>query len=57
MIIVRSLFDVEDDDSRLYNRDELSQYEINFLNIVEAIEIRIERARYENHTVLTYSIL
>ena len=57
MMIVRSLFDIEDDESRHYNRDELSQYEINLLNIVEAIEIRIERARHENHTVLTYSIL
>ena len=57
MMIVRSLFDIEDDDSRTYNLDELSQYENNFLTIVGAHEVRIERVRHENHTVLTYSIL
>lgn len=57
MIIVRTLFDVEDNESRIYDRAELSFQERTILDIVNSPNVRLERNTNDDHTVLTYSIL
>ena len=57
MIIVRTLFDLDENDSRLYNLIELDVAERHFLEIVNSTGIRITSITNDDHTALTYSIL
>ena len=57
MIIVRTLFDLDENDSRLYNLIELDVAERHFLEMVNSTGIRITSITNDDHTALTYSIL
>ena len=57
MIIIRTLFDIDDNDTRTYHIRELANEERHFLEIVSSSEVRISRATNNDHTALTYSIL
>ena len=57
MIIIRTLFDLDDNGSRVYELHELDHAERTFLNIVNSTGIRITNMTHDDHTALTYSIL
>ena len=56
-IIVRSLFDVDDDTSRIYQLSELSAPERTLLSIVNSTQVQLTCMSHENQTSYTYSIL
>ena len=57
MIIVRTLFDIDENDSRTYQIQELDQVERQLLAIVNSNGVRIDNNTNDDHTALTYSIL
>ena len=57
MIIVRTLFDIDDNDTRTYQLHELDNAERQFLEIVNSTGVRISRMPTDDHLALTYSIL
>ena len=57
MIIVRTLFDIENEMLRTYQRDELSVHEQFLLDTVGSFGVQIERMIHEHQTSIIYSIL
>ena len=57
MMIIRTLFDVDDNEPRTYNRNELSNSEQRMLEIVNCDRVHVSSTTVDNHTSLTYSIL
>ena len=57
MIIVRTLFDVDDGETRNYQIRELSFEERNLLDIVSSTAIHISNMSHEHHTDITYTII
>ena len=57
MIIVRTLFDINESDSRTYQLHELDNAERQFLEIVNSTGVRISSTPTDDHLDLTYSIL
>ena len=57
MIIVRTLFDIDENGSRIYQLHELDNSERHFLDIVRSTGVRISSVKNDDHTELTYSIL
>ena len=57
MMIIRTLFDVDENEPRTYNRNELSDSEQRMLEIVNCDRVHVSSATTDNHTSLTYSIL
>ena len=56
-IIVRSLFDVDDENPRIYQLSELSAPEQTLLNLVSSTQVQLTCMSHENQTSFSYSIL
>ena len=57
MIIIRTLFDIDENDTRTYQLQELDQAERHLLGTVNSPGVRIDNITNNDHTALTYSIL
>ena len=57
MIIIRTLFDIDENGTRTYQIQELDNAERHILEIVNSTEVRITNMTHDDHTALTYSIL
>ena len=57
LIIVRSLFDVDDHHPRTYNHSELSAPEQTLLQIINSNSVRLTCMSHDDQTDFTYSIL
>ena len=57
LIIIRSLFDVDDEEPRIYQLAELSAPEQTLLQLVGSVQVHLICVTHENQTNLTYSIL